>query len=504
MEGQKRDVLAICVTLFVLFFCIAVLFPYTGDDWTWGSDAGVRDLERFFDGLNGRYAGNLLVMALTRNKLLDAVIMASSYTLVCYFCYEYADCKSKMLIWLAAVLFYIMPKEIWVQSVVWTSGFSNYVPSTLFTAAFLLSARKLIDMTQLKMDRISVKTVWMFSLGFLGALFLENITVFNILFALFVIFCTFLRFRKCCTEHVGFLLGAILGAYVMFSNSAYHKIVQGNDSYRNTPTNMGEIIEIILENAQEILTYIIYNNLLLCGIVTAFLVVLWECRSASKDRGIGGVPVWAHLGCFALVLCKDSVICLLGQWMTLSELRVLLLEIGVALLYVSSIFVIIICCVEFKQRMKLLLPLFCVAGSLMPLLVVRPIGARCVFSGYFFMMVFTVELVAYLRIRLLPEAKWLRKLICLIVIMQTLVFINIYYPVYHCENLRSVFLKRQIEDGKRSVLICDLPNRDYLWNSDISIESLAKRYRQFHNLDKDIQFRFVPLSDLKSISENYK
>ena len=328
MEGQKRDILAICVALFVLFFCIAVLFPYTGDDWTWGSDAGVRDLERFFDGLNGRYAGNLLVMALTRNKLLDAVIMACSYTLVCYFCYEYVDCKSKMLIWLAAVLFYIMPKEIWVQSVVWTSGFSNYVPSTLFTAAFFLSARKLVDMTQLKMEGLSVKTVWMFGLGFLGALFLEN--------------------------------------------------------------------------------------------------------------------------------------------------------------------------------MKLFLPLFCVAGSLMPLLVVRPIGARCVFSGYFFMMVFTVELAAYLRIRVLPEVKWLQKLVCLIVIMQTLAFINIYYPVYHCENVRSVFLKRQIEDGKRSVLICDLPNRDYLWNSDISIESLAKRYRQFHNLDKDIQFGFVPFSDLKSIAENYK
>ena len=198
------------------------------------------------------------------------------------------------------------------------------------------------------------------------------------------------------------------------------------------------------------------------------------------------------------------MICLLGQLMTLSERRVLLLEIAIALLYVTSIFVIIICCVDFKQRMKLFLPLFCVAGSLMPLLVVRPIGARCVFSGYFFMMVFTVELAAYLRIRVLPEVKWLQKLVCLIVIMQTLAFINIYYPVYHCENVRSVFLKRQIEDGKRSVLICDLPNRDYLWNSDISIESLAKRYRQFHNLDKDIQFGFVPFSDLKSIAGNYK
>lgn len=508
MKKQKKDVLKICFVLFVLFFSIAFLFPYTGDDWTWGSDAGIAYFETFFAGYNGRYLGNLLVLALTRSKLLDAMVMAGSYVLVCFFCCRYSEenVRGGGTLWLAAILFFIMPKEIWAQTIVWTSGFSNYVPSALITAVFLFSVRRITDTEFSNSKKISWKSAWMFVLGFSGALFVENVTVFHIGFALLVIIYTYLKFRKYDSGHIAFFCGAILGACVMLSNSAYHNIVMGDDYYRNTPQGIGESVKMIIEHAADILTYLIYNNLLFCGIVTVLLVALGEFRKLSDGEGktTGWLFSRLHLGCFLLVLCKDSMGCLLERLIVLSRQRELLLEIGIALLYVLSVLLVIWQCVEKERRVRMLLPLGCAVGSLMPLLVVNPIGPRCAFIGYFFMMVFVVDLAGYLRTKVMPDEKWLSKLACLIALMQSLAVINVFYPVYCCETMRSDFIKRQAEEGRQTVFTCELPNSEYLWNSIPAGESLSKRYKQFHKLDENVQIEIIPCDELIALSEVYQ
>lgn len=51
------------------------VLPSTGDDWSWGSYIGMRRLERWFAGYNGRYAGNLLVLFMTRSHVLRTIFM---------------------------------------------------------------------------------------------------------------------------------------------------------------------------------------------------------------------------------------------------------------------------------------------------------------------------------------------------------------------------------------------------------------------------------------------
>lgn len=44
----------------ICFFLIAALcwlFPYTGDDWAWGSQIGIERLKSGFANYNGRYVG---------------------------------------------------------------------------------------------------------------------------------------------------------------------------------------------------------------------------------------------------------------------------------------------------------------------------------------------------------------------------------------------------------------------------------------------------------------
>ena len=72
-----------CGIFFLIAVCLVYLFPYSGDDWAWGSSLGIDRLNKWFDNYNGRYAGNLLVLALTRSNILKTIIIAIALTLFC-------------------------------------------------------------------------------------------------------------------------------------------------------------------------------------------------------------------------------------------------------------------------------------------------------------------------------------------------------------------------------------------------------------------------------------
>lgn len=57
------------IICFGLIAILCYLFPYTGDDWAWGSKIGIDRLNNWFENYNGRYVGNLIVLAMTRSNL---------------------------------------------------------------------------------------------------------------------------------------------------------------------------------------------------------------------------------------------------------------------------------------------------------------------------------------------------------------------------------------------------------------------------------------------------
>ena len=54
------------IFLFAFLFLLTYYFPYSNDDWAWGSKTGLERLQNGFKDYNGRYLGNLLVILLTR------------------------------------------------------------------------------------------------------------------------------------------------------------------------------------------------------------------------------------------------------------------------------------------------------------------------------------------------------------------------------------------------------------------------------------------------------
>lgn len=501
MNRERKSVIKLCIGLFICYACLAWLFPYTGDDWAWGSSVGLERLATFFAGYNGRYAGNLLVLALTRSKLLDTVVMAASFLGVCLLSYEYTDDRSKGTLLLAAALFLLMPKGMWAQVVAWTAGFTNYVPSALITVAFLVSVREITDQKLSDRRETLGYSVWMTALGFVGALFVESITVFHICLAAAVIACMFLRFRKYRLIQVGFLLGSVAGAWVMFANGAYDRIAQGEDYYRHMPVGLRDTVYFAVEQAGKILDYILFDNLPFCILVSVLLLALavWKIKTGEGKTG-AVLPAIVHILCLVLLWKKDWAFTLLTSRIAMKQLVAGMIPVVIAVLYVLSIMVMVWFFVEKGRRFRMLLPLYCAVVSLAPLLVVDPIGPRCVFIGYFLMIVFTADLFGYVRRQVMPQERWLNRAMGLLVAAQLVFYVSVFYPIHYYDALRLDFIKEQAAQGKKEVLICALPNPDYLWDSTPVGGHLMERYKLFYGLDADLQFTCIPSSELEDLA----
>lgn len=139
--------------LFVILFFLCLLFPYSGDDWAWGSRIGIDRLSNWFDNYSGRYLGNLIVLALTRSNLLKAVTMSFCLTGIIALLNELTG-KQKNGIFIISSVFVFMPTAILRQAVVWTSGFANYTTSVFLTLIYIFCTGNIYDENKPKQNRL--------------------------------------------------------------------------------------------------------------------------------------------------------------------------------------------------------------------------------------------------------------------------------------------------------------------------------------------------------------
>ena len=87
---------------------LTACFPYSGDDWAWGSSIGLDRLSVFFKDYNGRYVGNLLVLVLTRLKIFDIIFMSFIILGIVYFCFKIINSSKKSSILMTIFLFLVI------------------------------------------------------------------------------------------------------------------------------------------------------------------------------------------------------------------------------------------------------------------------------------------------------------------------------------------------------------------------------------------------------------
>ncbi len=488
----------------ILFAVLAYLFPYSGDDWAWGSQLGIERLNNWFDGYNGRYAGNLLVIALTRVPVLKIAFMAVSYYLTCLFAYKYSASSRISVFIFSIAMFFTMPKEIFVQAVVWTSGYTNYVPPILMMIGYILLVKNIFN----KDKPVYAKPIFVltFILGFAGAMFMENLTLYSIAAAILVILYCGIKFKKAFLPHISYFVGTVAGAVMMFTNSSYGIIASNKegDGYRSSALGSGNLIETIGSHLEKIYTQLFINNFVLLIILTVLTLALAGLKlnkiKKEKYRNLVIFCSAVHVFSLILILFKANF----SHWKLLLEseygtvVTVLFFTVAAGLYYISLSAVMLVCLDGEGIRDKALFLIISIPIIVAPLLVVNPIGPRNFFPPFMLM----IMMAAFILENLLECAnnnnlqKFLSLTFAAVIFASGIYYLNIYVPIHRYDTARNETAVEQSQENNE-VTLCTLPYDSYVWYGNPDEEPWATRYKKFHGIDEQVQFEFVKYSDYK-------
>lgn len=482
----------------LVFAYLKYLFPYSGDDWAWGSAVGLERLSTFFQGYNGRYLGNLLVMVLTRSSFLNIVISAGMLTAMCVCIKKYSFRNSSAAFLLAFALLLLIPEKIRVQSIVWTSGFSNYVPPVFLTFLYLVMVQNIFR-GQVRYRRMA--PVITFVIGFAAALFMENITLYAPVLAVGIILYCLYRYKHIYAVHVAYLVGAVSGAVAMFTNSAYSRIAEAEDSYRTVATSES-LGDTLAAGGRRIIQLFYFHNDVMWMCIT-ILIVLVSVKHIIKRKSI---IIMTVVFCVLHSLLLSGLIAMKYYGDMGKDEMLYATALMIAAYEVSLVVLFILAFHDRGKLFKILAVYLSIPAMNAPLLVVNPVGARNFFPAYFMQIV----ICALLLDELLCDIKWKKAVtyvsngVLMAAAIWTLVgLLNIYVPIHHYDVKRNTFAVLQAEAGKETIYMCKLRGR-YVWTANPKEGSFWEdRYKLFHGIDLDKKIKMISKKRLNKYAARF-
>ena len=135
-KEKKSSIFWILIIFFVLFSIWQLWVPEALDDWRWGSEVGIMRLKTWFEGYNGRYFGDILVIVLTRLPIvLRSMAISGIMTAMLYLIYQLTEYK--ILSFLICVFFVVnIPTSLMSQ----TYGCND--DSWIFAISYIYFQRK--------------------------------------------------------------------------------------------------------------------------------------------------------------------------------------------------------------------------------------------------------------------------------------------------------------------------------------------------------------------------
>lgn len=297
----KRNKNVVLYLFTIAFFGLFYYFlPFAGDDWAWGSDIGIDRLSNAFDGYNGRYLGNLLIILVTRSVVFKVVFCTLIMFLLILFLSKIFDNLSNSnksavnyVIAFSSVLVLILPNQIafgdlqpfqiFGSTIGWLSGFTNYVvPSVLILIFYYF-------VTEKEHENISLYIFLVFY-GICACLCVEHYTLFCLLLSFGIFAYRYYFTKKICKKSLFFLLGSLIGSIIMFSNSSYRLMQKGDVSENQRAVgfigSLKKYADYIFPSNTNKTIIIVFEILLLAAIVTFFVFFFIKSYKAIISRNV--------------------------------------------------------------------------------------------------------------------------------------------------------------------------------------------------------------------------
>lgn len=486
-KEKKSSIFWILIIFFVLFSIWQLWVPEALDDWRWGSEVGIMRLKTWFEGYNGRYFGDILVIVLTRLPIvLRSMAISGIMTAMLYLIYQLTEYK--ILSFLICVFFVVnIPTSLMSQTYGWVSGFSNFCVSATTILGFLL-----YHISIFKERKVSkLKTGISMINAFLGSLVLENSTVYLIVLSIAFLIIYGVQYKKL---HKGMLLHLIMvgiGAFWMFSNSAYRMAAAHTSQGTGKEIAAFELsfewfASALKVYADTIINYWIMPNHLL-NIVTCGLILILLQKRKKKGQGLFLVLFSVFLAFYIFNFMN------LGTWKDYlawgnAAQAVIVTTYCLALAAFSAWFI-----TDFKDKVIVQIILWSQLILMGPLIVASPIAIRCFYVTYIFFVLYLGVLLSYsIRSGFLKISKgYLNTGIMMCIFFVMIGNIGVYYFVHGQVNDRLQYIQTQIKQGEKKIELKEIPLGDtYCYGLDVYNPAWVWRYKMYYNIPGDIELKF--------------
>jgi hypothetical protein len=472
---------------FCAFALLGATFPRSGDDWAWGSQEGLQRLRDGFAGYNGRYAGDLLVLALTRASFVTPLVVAAVVTLTAFLLVLVARHRSPLGYATVALLYVAMPLGTWREAVAWLSGFSNYAFAGVVLLAFaaLTASEWRGDLPRPGIAGPAGIAV----AAFVGELFMEHVSL-ALVAASIASAVLFRRLRgRWPRRGVAWAVGAVAGAALMFSNSVYRPAVTGAN-YQKMPS-AGTLADPT-KLAGKLLDLISYDAVVVNTVLDLALAVVLGVLVARRPQARWARPLVLLLTAAWLTVC--ALLTVLSVQHAHPPLAVRALAGVAAALQLASLCVAALWLV--RDRSTRFLVLGCCVGVLLmvaPLVMVEPLGPRAFYPTYLLLIVVVLALSREaLDGVTAPRAAGLAVPLALVAAAVFGGYLVIYGTVARAEEQRVTALQRAVAEGRTAATIHPLPFGRFVHGGDPFWALYYTRFKVYYGLPTSLHIRLRP------------
>lgn len=443
---RRKNIILYLIT--IAFWSLFYYFlPLAGDDWAWGSNLGLERLKNAFDGYNGRYIGNLLIILITRSVAARILVCSLTMFMLVFILSKILNSISKVkdrrvnyIISFSSILLLVLPNQIsfnelqpfqiFGSTVGWLSGFTNYVvPSVLILIFYYF-------VTCNELESKGVNAI-LFFVGIIACLCVEHYTLFSIIFSFSVVAYKYYHYKRICKKSVCFFFGSLVGALIMFSNSSYFSMQKGEASKKQRAVGLlGSFKQygnyVFGENA---------NNIL----VISFDILLF-------------LAIASFLAFFAVKVYKAVM----------------------------------------ERNVSKLLPMICLVTMTLPLLFTNSgkeiyiVAPRCYFLQYFMIVIYVYR--RYAEKNNTIDLKKLKRIINASFVLLLLITSILYCCLDYMGIVRDNAVNEAIEKNYSTVEVIEYPkNIEHIqWSSNfITKDTYLERYKNFKNISNEKELKIV-------------
>lgn len=471
--------------LFVIAFSVvASKVPPSGDDWTWGSSIGTGRLTNDFTSYNGRYAGNLLVIFMTRLGWVTPIIQGLGLAVIIGLVLDITRNRTIAGYATLSSLLFLMPAPLWAESVVWVPGYANFAVASIAILVFFRSSMgELVDNQGARPSRIGLAVIFMFAVA--SQFLAEHVTVYLLLASLAILAVLRIAHGHFNLRLLSWAGGFAIGAMMMFASPEYRRIASGSgESYKEMGSQGGSLAkQVTAALRNQVATNGLLSNRVAILAIALLVAIIATTKLVTSDRSTG-----TTLPLLAAAATGIAVTLTMATKVTLEPL-----EVGSSRTVLAMVTVIILIMLatllltETLDRVIVAVSVASMAALNAPLLLVRPVSARTFLPTFILLLIVVSVFLASFRVISDPRvvATWFF-LAFVTGLTGWLHLYGVYSDIDQAADTRIALLKNQVASGTTVVSLKRLPHTEWMKRPDPDTPYWIEAFKVYYDLPQDL------------------